>query len=46
MKQPDSAAMATTARKNRASGMATASLLTGPSGVGYAPTGRATLLGQ
>lgn len=47
VKQPDSAALRTGARRNRA-GMAGGSLLTGPSGVsqGALTTGRTTLLGQ
>lgn len=45
VKQPDSANMASKAKRNRG-GMTVASLLTGPSGAAAAPTGRATLLGQ
>jgi hypothetical protein len=47
VKQPDTAAMVDTARRNRAGGMAGGSLLTGPSGIANAaaPTGRTTLLG-
>jgi hypothetical protein len=48
VKQPDSANLNASARRNRAGGMMGGSLLTGPSGVamGSAPTGRTTLLGQ
>lgn len=46
VKQPDSANMANRSRRARAGGMTGGSLLTGPSGVAAAPTGRATLLGQ
>ena len=45
VKQPDSANLKDAARRNRG-GMAAPSLLTGPSGVGGAPTGRVSLLGQ
>lgn len=45
VKQPDSANLTSSARRNRG-GMAAPSLLTGPSGIGAAPTGRTTLLGQ
>ena len=47
VKQPDSAKLRDSARRNR-SGMAGGSLLTGPSGVsqGALTTGRTTLLGQ
>lgn len=47
VKQPDSAALRDSARRNRV-GMAGGSLLTGPSGIapGALPTGKATLLGQ
>lgn len=47
VKQPDSAALRDSARRNR-SGMAGGSLLTGPSGIapGALTTGKATLLGQ
>ena len=46
-KQPNQAALGESARKNRNPGaMAGGSLLTGPSGVASAATGRATLLGQ
>jgi len=44
-KQPDMGPMADKAKKNRA-GITGATLLTGPSGVDSAPTGKATLLGQ
>jgi hypothetical protein len=46
VKQPDTANLMNKARRNRAGGMGMSSLLTGPSGAGAAPTGRATLLGQ
>ena len=48
VKQPDSAALGSVARRNRAAGMLGGSLLTGPSGVaqGAITTSRATLLGQ
>lgn len=47
VKQPDSANLSASARRNR-SGMTGGSLLTGPSGVaqGALTTGKATLLGQ
>lgn len=45
VKQPDSAGLRDSARRNRG-GMAAPSLLTGPSGAAAAPTGRSTLLGQ
>lgn len=47
IKQPDSAALRDSARRNRG-GMVGGSLLTGPSGVaqGALPTGKVTLLGQ
>lgn len=47
VKQPDSAVLRDSARRNR-SGMAGGSLLTGPSGIapGALTTGKATLLGQ
>jgi len=47
VKQPDSANLRASARRNR-TGMAGGSLLTGPSGVpqGALTTGRTTLLGQ
>lgn len=45
VKQPDT--INTAQRKqNRAGGMTSGTLLTGPSGAAPAPTGRATLLGQ
>lgn len=46
VKQPDSANLSANARRNRAGGMTSGSLLTGPSGAGAAPTSRTTLLGQ
>lgn len=48
VKQPDSGALRDRARRNRAGGMTSGSLLTGPSGVaqGALTTGRTTLLGQ
>lgn len=47
-KAPDSASLKDNAKRNRASGMAGGSLLTGPSGVaqGSLTTGKTTLLGQ
>lgn len=47
VKQPDSAVLRDSARRNR-SGMAGGSLLTGPSGIapGALTTGKTTLLGQ
>jgi hypothetical protein len=47
-KTADGANLANKAKRNRASGMAGGSLLTGPSGLAPAAmtTGRATLLGQ
>jgi hypothetical protein len=47
VKQPDSAALAANAKKNRTGGMAGGSLLTGPSGVANAAasTGKTSLLG-
>lgn len=45
VKQPDSANLRTSAKRNRG-GMAAPSLLTGASGAPAAPTGRTTLLGQ
>ena len=47
VKQPDSVNLTDKAKRNRASGMAGGTLLTGPSGItGAAPTGKSTLLGQ
>lgn len=48
VKQPDSVNLRDSARRNRAGGMATSSLLTGPSGVaqGALTTGKTSLLGQ
>ena len=47
VKQPDSAALMSNAKKNRTGGMAGGSLLTGPSGVtnAAASTGKTSLLG-
>lgn len=46
-KEPDMAALASNAKKNRTGGMAGGSLLTGPSGVANAAasTGKTSLLG-
>lgn len=44
IKQPDSAALNDKAKRNRA-GIVGGSLLTGPSGVASAPTGKTSLLG-
>ena len=44
IKQPDSSALTDKAKKNRA-GIVGGSLLTGPSGVATAATGRTSLLG-
>ena len=48
VKQPDTSVLRDSARRNRASGMASGSLLTGPSGIapGALTTGKTTLLGQ
>lgn len=46
VKQPDSGVMRDSSRRNRAGGMAGGSLLTGPSGVTNATTGKTSLLGQ
>lgn len=48
VKQPDSANLRDSARRNRAGAMAGGSLLTGPSGVaqGALTTGKTSLLGQ
>ena len=46
VKQPDSSNLRDSARRNRSGGMTGGSLLTGPSGLAAAPTGKATLLGQ
>ena len=45
VKQPDSVNLTDKAKRNRA-GIVGGSLLTGPSGVASAPTGKSTLLGQ
>lgn len=47
-KAPDISNLRDSARRNRAGGMTSGSLLTGPAGVapGALPTGKATLLGQ
>lgn len=48
VKQPDSANLSATARRNRSGAMAGGSLLTGPTGVaqGALTTGKTSLLGQ
>lgn len=48
VKQPDSTALRASATRSRASGMASGSLLTGPSGVAQSAltTSKASLLGQ
>ncbi len=48
VKQPDSAMLADKSRRNRAGGMISGSLLTGPAGVAQSAvnTAKATLLGQ
>lgn len=46
IKQPDSVNLKDSARRNRSGAMSGGSLLTGPSGVASAPTGKSTLLGQ
>lgn len=45
VKQPDSAALADKARRNRNVGMAGGSLLTGPSGIAAPATAKTSLLG-
>lgn len=44
-KTPDAASLAASAKKNRQGGLTGGSLLTGPSGVANAATGKNTLLG-
>lgn len=46
IKQPDSVNLKDSARRNRSGAMSGGSLLTGPSGIAAAPTGKSTLLGQ
>lgn len=46
VKQPEVSALANRNSQRNRNGMAGGSLLTGPSGVAAAPTGKATLLGQ